>query len=66
MGTLCGTAAEAAAAGDKGADFLVMRRALPEQELRALCARVAVPVYARGLTLEGAWRIGASGVSELP
>jgi len=65
LGTLCGTAADAAAASDAGADFLVMRRALPAEELRALCARLAVPVYARGLTLKGAWRIGASGVSVL-
>jgi hypothetical protein len=34
-------------------------------ELTALCGRVAVPVYARGIGLEEAWGLGATGVNEM-
>jgi mutator protein MutT len=46
-------------------DFLVMRRTTGPEELSALCASVCVPVFGIGLTLEEAWRLGATGVSEL-
>ena len=65
LGTVCGTAAEAVAANAAGADFLVMQRALGNEELEALCGRLAAPVYARGLTLERAWSLGASGINAL-
>jgi mutator protein MutT len=45
------------------ADFLVMREPLPHDELRALCAGVDLPVYARGVALERAWALGATGVN---
>jgi mutator protein MutT len=45
------------------ADFLVMREPLPHEELRALCAGVDLPVYARGVALERAWTLGATGVN---
>ena len=48
-----------------GADFLVMRSEIPGGALGALCASVAVPVYARGMPLEEAWEIGASGIHEI-
>jgi hypothetical protein len=46
-------------------DFLVLRTALAPVELAALCRSVAVPVYARGLELEAAWELGATGLSQL-
>ena len=45
------------------ADFLIMRERLPHDELRALCASVELPVYARGVALERAWALGATGVN---
>jgi 8-oxo-dGTP diphosphatase len=65
MGVLCASAAQAVAAAAAGADFLVLREALLPGELAALCLRVAVPVFARGLELEEAWAQGASGVNDV-
>jgi mutator protein MutT len=47
------------------ADFLVMREPLPHDELRALCAGMELPVYARGVALERAWALGATGVNSI-
>jgi mutator protein MutT len=63
-GCLCGDPAEALRFAGS-ADFLVMRDPLPHDALRRLCAGVERPVYARGLALERAWVIGATGVSWL-
>jgi len=30
-----------------------------------LCARVAVPLFARGVALERAWALGATGINAL-
>jgi mutator protein MutT len=62
-GAFCRTRAEATAAATAGADFLVMRAALADGDLRALCEGVAVPVYALGIALERAWTLGASGIN---
>jgi mutator protein MutT len=64
-GWLCTGRGEAERA-TTAADFLVMREPLPDDELRALCARVDVPVYARGVTLGRAWALGATGMNLLP
>ena len=64
-GVFCGGAEEAMAAARLGADFLAMRNALPNGELGALCGSVAVPVYVRGIGLEKAWALGASGLNEI-
>ena len=64
-GVICVSAEEGSAAARGGADFLVMREALAEEELEALCGMVSVPVYAAGVALEKAWELGASGVSEI-
>jgi mutator protein MutT len=64
-GVFCAAAAQAVAAAEAGADFLVMRHALPADELRLLCSRVAVPVYARGNSIEEIWAQGATGVNDL-
>jgi mutator protein MutT len=61
-GVLCRGAEEAVAAA-RGADFLVMREVLTPGELAVLCESVAAPVFSRGLTLERAWSLGASGVN---
>ena len=42
-----------------------MRNALADGELTALCGAVAVPVFARGIGLEQAWGLGASGLNEI-
>ena len=64
-GVICASADEGSAAARAGADFLVMRELLAEEELKALCGIVSVPVYAAGVALEKAWELGASGVSEI-
>jgi 8-oxo-dGTP diphosphatase len=65
-GVFCASAPEAVAAADTGAGFLVLREALSPNELAALCRLVSVPVFARGIGLEQAWALGASGINELP
>jgi mutator protein MutT len=64
-GVFCAGAEEAMAAARLGADFLAMRTALPNGGLGALCGSVTVPVYARGLEMEQAWALGASGLNEI-
>ncbi len=49
----------------RGADFLVIREVLADEEVKALCRKVSVPVYAPGVALEKAWELGASGVNEI-
>ena len=63
-GVLCASLAEGLAAVAAGADFLVARAALPDDELVALCAAARVPVFARGIPLEHAWQLGATGISD--
>jgi hypothetical protein len=38
---------------------------LPAAELVALCAAIAVPIFASGVELEMAWSLGASGLNQL-
>ena len=64
-GVFCASAEEGSAAARAGADFLVVREALADEELEALCRMVSVPVYAPGVALEKAWALGASGLSEI-
>jgi mutator protein MutT len=63
-GVLCASAAEAAVAAGASADFLVLSEILAPSELAALCQLVAVPVYARGITPEEAWALGATGIND--
>jgi hypothetical protein len=53
------------AGSDAGADFLVLRNALLATEIASICELVAVPVYTTGVSLQEAWALGATGVSEL-
>jgi mutator protein MutT len=64
-GVFCMDTAEAAVIAAAGADFLVLSEVLSAGELAMLCQRVSVPVYARGLALEEAWALGASGNNEI-
>jgi mutator protein MutT len=65
QGVLCGNQGEAQQAQGRGAEFVAMREPVPADELAALCARLDVPVFGRGLSLESAWRLGASGVNSI-
>ncbi len=44
---------------------MVLTEVLSPGRLMELCEFVAIPVYARGLGLEQAWVLGATGVSEI-
>ena len=64
-GIWCNGAAQARAAAAAGADFLVLCDALDAAELAALCNSVNVPVFARGIALEQAWTLGATGINAI-
>jgi mutator protein MutT len=64
-GVLCTNAAEAMAAAGRGANFLAMRDALAAGELSALCDSVPLPIFARGIGMEQAWALGATGLNEI-
>ncbi len=64
-GMFCINAEEADGAVRASLDFLVMRGALADRDLSRLCESVLVPVFARGIELERAWVLGASGINEL-
>lgn len=64
-GVACVNTAQAMAAAAARADFLVLGGVVSAGELAALCQTVSVPVYARGLELEEAWALGASGVAAI-
>ena len=65
-GVLCKDVHEARAAALAGAHFLAhTRRCSRRAELAALCARVSMPVFARGISLERAFAAGASGINAL-
>jgi mutator protein MutT len=65
VGVFCRGSEEAVEAAGAGADFLVLRALLEDGELAALCDSVPVPVFARGIGLEEAWALGASGCNEI-
>jgi mutator protein MutT len=64
-GVWCDGIADAMAASDAGADFIVLQTELSHTELRSICELVSVTVYTRGLKLEDAWALGATGINEL-
>ncbi len=65
-GGFCTTPEETLKTAAAGAKFIVLREPLDDRALSELCAAVGVPIYARGLRLEAAWRLGATGVNEIP
>ena len=64
-GVFCSSAEDGSAAAKAGADFVVMRVVLADEELKTLCGMVSVPVYALGVGLEQARELGVSGLSEI-
>ena len=64
-GVWCDGMADAMAASDAGADFLVLRNELSHAEIRSMCELVPVPVYVWGLGVEEAWGLGATGIVEI-
>ncbi len=64
-GIFCASGAAAVAAARAGADFLVLVSPLPDEQLAELCRAVPKPVYARGIPLQSAWGLGASGINEI-
>jgi mutator protein MutT len=56
---------DGSAAARIGGEFLVVRGVLADAELNVLCGSVPVPVFARGIGLEQAWGLGASGLNEI-
>jgi mutator protein MutT len=64
-GVFCAGMTDAMAAADAGADFLVMRDELPQADITSMCELVAIPLYVKGVGLEEAWEIGATGIAEL-
>jgi mutator protein MutT len=64
-GVFCANAESGVTAARAGADLVVMRDALADGELVALCNSVPEPVFARGIKLEQAWALGASGLHEI-
>lgn len=64
-GVFCANTDAAVGAAKAGSEFLVMRHALGDAELVALCDSVPVPVFARGIALQRAWALGASGLNEI-
>jgi mutator protein MutT len=65
VGMFCRDGEAAVAGARAGADFLVLRSVLAQGELVALCDSVPVPVFARGIGLEQAWALGASGCHQI-
>jgi 2-methylisocitrate lyase-like PEP mutase family enzyme len=57
--------ADALAASDAGANFLVLQSGLSHGEITTICEMVPIPVYVPSLALEEAWEFGASGINEL-
>jgi mutator protein MutT len=64
-GVFCASVDEGWAAARAGADFLGMREPLADAEVAALCDLIPVPVFARGIGLERAWELGATGIHEI-
>jgi mutator protein MutT len=62
-GVLCDGLSDAMAASDAGANFVVLARELPRDEIKILCELVPIPVYVPGLALEEAWELGATGIT---
>jgi 8-oxo-dGTP diphosphatase len=65
VGMFCRDGEDAADAAGAGADFLALSTVLGCGELVALCDAVAVPVFVRGIGLDQAWALGASGCNEI-
>jgi 8-oxo-dGTP diphosphatase len=64
-GAWCEGLTDAARATAAGAAFLVLRHTMLAADLAALCESVNVPVFARGVGLDEAWALGATGINAM-
>jgi mutator protein MutT len=65
LGVMCGDTNSAVDAQNGGADFVLMRSAPTNSALSRLCGTLLIPVFTRGMSLNDAWRLGASGIHTL-
>ena len=65
LGVMCNDSAVALTAQKRGADFVLMSADMPMPELSRLCSALSIPVFAAGMPLDGAWKLGASGIHML-
>jgi mutator protein MutT len=65
FGVMCRDVDAAAAAEREGADFVLMHSAPTDSALSRLCGTLLIPVFAPGISLNDAWRLGASGIHTL-
>jgi mutator protein MutT len=65
LGAICGDLNSAADAENDCADFVLMRFDPAENALSGVCRALLIPVFTRGMSLEDAWRLGASGIHTL-
>jgi mutator protein MutT len=65
FGVICGDINSAAEAESGGADFVLMQSAPTNSALSRLCGTLLIPVFTPGMTLNDAWRLGASGIHTL-
>lgn len=65
LGVICGDINSATAAESGGADFVLMRFDSAEKAISRVCRALLIPVFSRGMSLEDAWRLGASGIHTL-
>jgi mutator protein MutT len=62
FGVMCDDSEAALAAERSGADFVAMRPEMPTTALSRLSRALLVPLFAVGISLDDAWRAGASGI----
>jgi mutator protein MutT len=65
FGVICGDINSAAEAESGGADFVLMRLDPAENAISRVCRALLIPVFSRGMSLDDAWRLGASGIHTL-
>jgi mutator protein MutT len=65
LGMICGDINSATAAETSGADFVLVRFDPSENAISRVCRALLIPVFTRGMSLEDAWRLGASGIHTL-
>lgn len=65
LGMICGDINSAAEAENGGADFVLMRSAPADSALSQVCETLLIPVFTPGISLNDAWRLGASGIHRL-
>ena len=64
-GVICSDIDSAIAAECGGADFVLMHFEPSGSMLSRLCRALLIPVFTRGMSLDDAWRLGASGIHTL-